>query len=49
MRWLDGTTDSKDRNLSKLQRSWRTEELGVLQYTEPERGRHVRGPLSMSY
>ena len=49
MRWLDGTTDSKDRNLSKLQRSWRTEELGVLQSMGPERGRHVWAPLSISY
>ena len=31
MRWLDNITDSMDMHLSKLQRSLRTEECGVLQ------------------
>ena len=31
MRWLDSIMDSMDMNLSKLRRSWRIEELGLLQ------------------
>ena len=38
MRWLDGTTDSADTNLSKLQETASTEGPGVLQPV----GRRVR-------
>ena len=42
MRWLDGTTDSADTNLSKLQETASTEEPGVLQPV----GRRVRQALA---
>ena len=40
MRWLDGITNSMDMHLSKLWRSWRTEESGGLQSMVSQRVGH---------
>ena len=40
MRWLNSITSSRDMNLSKLRRLWRTEESGVLQSLGLQRVRH---------
>ena len=40
MRWLDGTTDSMDRNLGKLQGMVRDRKLGVLRSMGSQRVRH---------
>ena len=40
MRWLDGIIDSMDISLIRVQRQWRTEELGVPQSAESQRAGH---------
>ena len=40
MKWLDGISDSMDRNLSKLQETVKAEKPGVLQSMGSQRVRH---------
>ena len=42
MWWLDSITDSMNMNLSKLQETVKTEELGVLQSMGSQRAGHDR-------
>ena len=40
MRWLDGITNSMDRSLSKLQKTVKDREAGVMQSMGSQRVRH---------